>query len=128
MNTSEVFAAAADLLTPPGAWIQMELAEDGHGDSVEPNNPAAVCWCAMGAIAKVTRKLGGQANDGAMAMLGRRLLEKGLITTYEDEDEDGNEVYIKRSDDETVPEWNDTIGRTQAEVVAMLRDLSLEAA
>jgi len=125
VNTSEVFAAAADLLTPPGAWIQTELAEDGHGDRVEPNNPAAVCWCAMGAIAKVTGRLG--AYD-AMAMLGRRLFEKGLVTTCLDEDEDGNAVYIKRSDDETVPEWNDTIGRTQAEVVAMLRDLSLEAA
>lgn len=31
-------------------WCQGVLARDGHGEEITPNHPAAVAWCAFGAI------------------------------------------------------------------------------
>ena len=34
-------------------WVQGHFALDGHGNVVKPDDNAAVCWCASGAMRKV---------------------------------------------------------------------------
>lgn len=110
MKSSEIFDAAATLLTPSGAWIQGTLARDSCGYRINPRHPAAACWCAVGAISKVSglsadpvspvdygslRGLSvmvAKANSDSVGRLGLDML--GLMT------------------------WNDQLPRTQEDVVA----------
>jgi len=49
----EVLIAARELISVPKRWTQHTFALDAHGDESEPNEPGAVCWCALGAIRHV---------------------------------------------------------------------------
>jgi hypothetical protein len=111
---SEVLAKAADLIEPEGAWTQFisaaetpllsedEAPTDEEGDPIEPDEsaPEMRCWCATGAIWKA-------------ADLGWAAQPSDPRATAAD--------YVRQIVGDHVPHWNDAPGRTQAEVVAALR-------
>jgi hypothetical protein len=49
-TTLEILKEARALLAQPGAWTKGAYARDVEGTYVSPDNPAAVCFCAVGAI------------------------------------------------------------------------------
>lgn len=93
LELHEIFSKAADLVEQPGAWVQGVSSLSKTGRIVGPNNKHAVCWCAMGAIARVTK---GHGSKRAIQEL-----------TYD----------VSSS----VSFWNDNPAQTQANVVAHLR-------
>jgi UV DNA damage repair endonuclease len=84
------------LFAQPNSWIQKQLARDANSFITVPRDHRAICWCAMGGLEKCY----GFGTDAY------------------------NEAYDKlaaRIKSDVIP-WNDTKGRTQAEV----RDICLE--
>lgn len=59
MTPADVLRKAADKISEPNAWTRHELARDENGDAVSPSNKRAVCWCALGAIFKVSVRIKG---------------------------------------------------------------------
>lgn len=110
-TVADILAAAADLIEPEGAWTQSEFMRDPTGivsSEDEPLLPDANCWCALGAIAQVCdlnpwESWAGHPADAAMWALA------GVVGR-------------------SVAGWNDAPGRTQAEVVAALREAAAKAA
>lgn len=96
-NVADVLDAAADLLEKPGAWIKGDLALDASGEAVDPSDSNASCWCVMGATERVS--------DASWARRARNAF-RAVIGGW----------------NKSIPEWNDAPGRTQAEVVAKLRE------
>jgi hypothetical protein len=92
-TVSEILSAAADLLEPEGAWAQGDLARNAEGDCVSTISDSAVCWCTVGAIYRVS----DYYCDEALGTL-EHILSGGIAN------------------------WNDAPERTQAEVVAKLRE------
>lgn len=97
MKPSEVLAKAADLIEPEGRWTQSAAARDSQGTWVTSRDPRAVCWCAIGAL--------NRAGDDLVLSSVAAGFVRDLIG-------------------DAVGSWNDTKGRTQAEVVKALRDAS----
>lgn len=97
MKPSEILHAAADLLEKPGTWTQKSDARDEHGAEIRVLNPKATCWCAFGAIMKVSDNPYGGI-DTQVAYFLRQAIGMWSITS-----------------------WNDNAGRTQKEVVAAFR-------
>lgn len=52
MRTSERFQDARDRIVSPNSWIKWHLAENLESAIVDPTDPTAVCWCAMGTLAR----------------------------------------------------------------------------
>lgn len=50
---------AAALIADPERWTQKAPARNAAGDPVDPHSDDAVCWCATGALARVTGKTSG---------------------------------------------------------------------
>ncbi|MBI0530887.1 DUF6197 family protein [Sphingomonas sp. TX0522] len=98
-EVADVLERAADLIAKPGAWTQGNYARDAAGEGLHDGfNPAAVCWCAYGAIEKVTNEgMGGDLRNAA-----------------------ANAIPWG-------PFWNDAPERTQAKVVAALRSAATAA-
>lgn len=98
MKTSEVLAAAAKHVEQ--GWTTGRMARDRNGNFLwSPEHPEATQWCAVGAIYKA---LGYNTDTEAFTFLQEKL---GHISV-----------------------WNDAPGRTQAEVVATLREAAAHAA
>lgn len=93
---ADVLRAAADLIEPVGAWTTGQYARNSEGRHVSPRSPRATCWCAYGAIAKI---------EGRVAPSFERA--EPLVAEL------GSVIH-----------WNDAPGRTQAEVVAKLREVA----
>jgi len=55
MNSVEVLLAAKELLNDPKCWTKGTVARNANGGAVAPNNTDAVCWCAVGALAKICK-------------------------------------------------------------------------
>lgn len=98
-DVADVLERAADLIEPEGAWAQRDYARDGTGRPVDPCDPSAVCWCMNGAIAKAT---------GETVILAEMLIDRLFIPA----------IPLRRAP----VSWNDDACRTQAEVVAALRE------
>jgi hypothetical protein len=50
---TQILNNAADLITAtPTSWTQGTFARDQYGLEVDPSHEDAVCWCAIGAIAR----------------------------------------------------------------------------
>lgn len=98
----EILNAAADLIEPAGRWTRKALARNARGTAVDPRKSTAVCWCAAGAIQRVVA--------GDRDQLQRLLAVVRSVTDF------------------PVQLWNDGLGRTQAEVVAALREAARLAA
>lgn len=91
---ADVLNAAADLLEKPGAWTQGAWKRGKSGREVRIYSPFAVSFSVLGAIDHV----GGGFNSAIHAL-------KHLI---------GWDIHLQ--------DWNDQSERTQAEVVAKLRE------
>ena len=117
MTPAMVFRQAADHIEQPGGWTQGVFARDKDGDEVGAESTRAVCRCAAGALQLVC---GGNLIDCDMAtsVLARAIYARAAVEYSDD--------YGPALD--TVAYWNDAEGRTQAEVVAMLRKLAKVAA
>lgn len=111
MKPSEILHAAGDLLEQPGAWIQHSSARTAHRVNTVPFYKDAVCWCALGALSKVTDGWSHENLQGTDPCFIVEFLEKVVNVNY-------------------IPSWNDRLGQTQEEVVAAFRkaeQLALEA-
>lgn len=104
LTIARVLDKAADLIEPEGAWTQGEYARDAQGIAVRVPNKAA-CFCLYGAL----NSAAGSALDGPVPReitdLLMKLLPRRLVPWA----------------------WNDERGRTQAEVVAKLREAAAKA-
>lgn len=94
---AQTLREAADLIEPEGAWTQEVFARNlaGQCTGLSEFRGRAVCWCMMGATEKVS-------DDNLRTSLGVDDLLEELIGD--------------------VAAWNDAPERTQAEVVAKLRE------
>jgi hypothetical protein len=54
MNTVEILKAARDLIADETKWTQGCSAKDAKGEYVSPLSVEAVCFCAIGAVSKVS--------------------------------------------------------------------------
>lgn len=97
---ADVLRAAADLIEPEGAWTQGYWARTSSGFATDPYLEAASCYCALGAIANVTG-----------------ITQLGKVHTLAPTD-----ALCRAVGD--VAMWNDKRSRTQAEVVAKLREIA----
>lgn len=55
MDDLTALRRARDLISDPARWTQGEFARDVEGVGVAPNSDKATCWCALGALRRVTR-------------------------------------------------------------------------
>jgi hypothetical protein len=103
VSTLEVLRSARALLDLPGTWCQDALARDAEGnDTPYPIEPAACCWCIGGAIEKVLGRGLTQYDEPVVHALLAEIPERaswslGALFT-----------------------WNDSCGRTHADVIALL--------
>lgn len=103
LTPADVLNAAADLLEKPGAWTQGAASRDMFGNVGEEGDellPDAVCWCLAGAVEHVGGNWSRPYTTAIRAALGLPMVGIGA----------------------QIAEWNDRPGRTQAEVVAKLRE------
>jgi hypothetical protein len=97
-SIADILDRAADLIEPEGAWTQTAMARDEKGYVTAAQDPEAVCWCSYGAILRTGCSLSDlhrvmEAADDAVAPRA------------------GSIIAV-----------NDCLHRTQAEVVAKLRE------
>lgn len=64
------------------AWTKGQLARDAEGSPVDARSPAAVCFCAEGAIVAETNSLFSHAFNYLGAALGRKA--NGCVFTFND--------------------------------------------
>lgn len=108
-DVADILDRAADLIEPEGAWTQGAFVRDAFGSDVyeafREEAADAACFCLYGAIGSVI----GRDPEGYRD--ADPLLEAvlGVSSPYE------------------VAKWNDAPERTQAEVVAKLREAALLA-
>jgi hypothetical protein len=98
LSTADVLDRAADLIEPEGAWTKGGYARGASGTFVICSENAT-CFCALGAISVASNRWGYTDEPDARAV---RVLE-GLV-------------------EGPLSGWNDAPERTQAEVVAKLRE------
>lgn len=111
MEVADILNAAADLIEPEGAWTQGYFAADelgGKWQDEETTMYGAVCWCALGAVADVTGQDPWATWDATPAGAAMDAIKQVI----------GGPVV----------QWNDAPERTQAEVVAALREAAKKAA
>lgn len=101
MSVAEVLNKAADLLEKPGAWTRGTYARDSAGQLVASSDHTATCWCAMGATIRAAFSLGTRSGDAI--------------------------EQIAKFAGDNIGAWNDAPGRTQAEVVAALRQAAKDS-
>jgi hypothetical protein len=98
-TVAQTLREAADLIEPEGKWTQEAFARDVAGNKLTFGiSEDAACWCLLGAVER--------ASNSAFAAF--------RITKF---------VRRAIGGDENDPDyWNDAPERTQAEVVAKLRE------
>lgn len=108
MAPQELLMKAADLIEPPGRWVQGALAGDRNGrplqDAVTGADFCGHCWCVLGAIDKV--------------MWNVRCVDK-LDVPYSVRD--AAKQILADHLGRNPAAWNDAEGRTQTEAVEALR-------
>ena len=98
-TTLQILRQARELLSEESRWTQEAYARDVEGRVLYPNNPNATCFCAVGALRKVT----GIESDMEPQVYDP-LCE--LINTAE-----------MRGCVSCIPDYNDAMSRTHAEVL-----------
>lgn len=92
---ADVLDRAANLIEPEGAWTQHQWARDTYGRRVRAVSEQATCWCLDGALIRCSVPgTAGRAYDAVAKLVPHA----------------------------SPLAWNDAAGRTQAEVVAKLRE------
>lgn len=80
MTPVEILKAARELIAKPERWTRGCGARDASGEDVEARSDAAICWCAIGAIVRVS-----DDNPVPAEMLLRRVLpDGGFISSFND--------------------------------------------
>ena len=75
----DVLIAGRELISDPSRWTQGYFARDSAGEGMLSSDPAAVCWCSVGALAKVApTEWDGLYFDEPIDALGYRALVKAL--------------------------------------------------
>lgn len=115
LKHSEVLSKAADLIEPEGAWTQGAQARNKRGQRVADSAKNAVCFCASGAIWRAARKAG----VAGLSSSGGSIINDAHVAL--------STVINGRSLSARIPDWNDAPERTQAEVVAALRQAAAKA-
>lgn len=82
MTTADDLRAARNLIERPEAWTKGVVARDTFGSPITPDSSDAVCWCAYGALAKVTRSASPDY-DAATAML-RKVVRADTVSGFND--------------------------------------------
>ena len=103
LAVADVLERAADLIEPEGRWTRGAYASDQHNDSVDTLHPDAKCFCAMGAVYRA-------AGASSHHKTGPLDLVRAVRTHL---------IYATGT---TMVSFNDAPERTQAEVVAKLRE------
>lgn len=115
---AEALDKAAELVRQ--GWTQGELARDGLGHACRPTDRDATCWCAEGALRRVTgfegptmtNDLGNPYTVAFIALTGaarRRAIETGSRNTMQ-----------------CLPDWNDAEGREAGQVAELMRECAAE--
>lgn len=103
-DIADILNRAADLIEPEGAWTQNAYWRECSGWPVMSRRHA-VCFCALGAIKAIV----GQAPSDPDNTPAARVLASLIPGSF------------------SVEDWNDAPERTQAEVVAKLREAAAKA-
>jgi hypothetical protein len=82
MTPLETLKAARDLISDPARWTQGCAARNANGESVDLMDEPAVCWCALGAIARTELVRGSGISDASKAL--RRVTPFGLVAHFND--------------------------------------------
>lgn len=103
-DVADILERAAKLIEPEGAWTQGSFASAASGKPTGSIwNDNASCFCIRGAIARIA----GALYSGAAIFATR--------------------VILGNDDQAALARWNDAPERTQAEVVAKLREAAAKA-
>ncbi len=89
-SVRDVLVKARELIATPDRWTKGAFARTEAGAIVPPDRPVAACWCAIGALRRVT---GDTGYRGAF-------------------------VELQSAADYDLPHWNDAPERTHDEVLA----------
>lgn len=89
MTSAEILRAARDLIANPLCWTQGAFARDSAGNSIMWEAPDAVCWCAVGAVMRVTDESyktgpGASAYLAAYRALTNAALPKHSVEAFND--------------------------------------------
>ena len=106
MTTLQILKAARELLSTPERWTKGWSARDAAGNRLATTDPDAVCWCAGGAVERIT---GGSTQSGGKAeiVLAIVLPDKAICLGL----------------------WNDAPSTTHADILALYdRAIALEEA
>ena len=76
MTTAEVLQKARDLIADESRWTHGWFARDEDGYEVQPNEPSACKWCALGAVYHVLDSEEAPIDDEPEAV---RALYRGVI-------------------------------------------------
>lgn len=114
-SAAYLLEAAARLLTPSDTWTREYYARDENGEDIPEFSERAVCWCATGAIWKVSGYVGnfGPDFDARAVHEAVRFLAKV--------------VAGPRANYTSVVDWNDADGRKKQQVVTALRKAAVLA-
>lgn len=97
-HVTETLVKARELLSDPEKWAKEDFAYTADEAPVHPLDPAATCFCLLGALERVTR------NRDGLAYLDARQAIRGMLPGEHD----------------CVPEFNDDPDTTHADVLAVL--------
>lgn len=109
LTVADVLERAAHKLKQPGAWTQGAFSRNAYGiadrdvDETAANDP--VCWCALGALAEASNV--DPMETYAFSMSAPKVF---------------GYLFLREFVGGDVAKWNDDPNRTQAEVVATLRE------
>jgi hypothetical protein len=81
MDMLTTLTKARELISDPARWTQGEYARDAKGAEVKPGSKYATCWCALGAVRKVTRR--DSAAHGVLTALQKHC-EGPTVTLFND--------------------------------------------
>lgn len=106
-SVADVLNYAANLVAEPGGWMQGGFANNAKGLGVDAADAEATCFCAVGAVIAARARLEAHNLDTTtdLVFYARRVAQPGVADHLLD----------------PLSEWNDNPGRTQDEVVALLR-------
>ncbi len=108
-SPAEVLGAAADLLESPGAWTQGQCARGEDKSWPNPEDEEATCWCGVGATMRIAYFVYGLGSP----------VEGAAINALH--------AYAGSLGYRSFGAFNDAPERTQAEVVAALREAARQA-
>lgn len=97
-------AIAQELRENPDHWTQHAFAKNAAGLMIAPEHPAAICWCTLGLI---RREFPNELIAGWYSSIPYQLLREAIDEIGGTDEENG------------IPEWNDMLGRTAADIAAL---------